>query len=143
MTSIPTETDHEGELSVITLSGYQNVALGGNYAYGIKYNSSKGSNEYWKIDLTTGSEEFLVDFSFSSGGWYPDTFDANETYIGSLGSAGDYKLFSIPDNRLVTLALSSYQSMALGEAYAYGNNCLLYTSPSPRDGLLSRMPSSA
>ena len=24
-----------------------------------------------------------------------------------------------------------------------GNNCLLYTSPSPRDGLLSRMPSSA
>ena len=25
----------------------------------------------------------------------------------------------------------------------YYNNCLLYTSPSPRDGLLSRMPSSA
>ena len=23
------------------------------------------------------------------------------------------------------------------------NNCLIYTSPSPRDGLLSRMPSSA
>ena len=26
---------------------------------------------------------------------------------------------------------------------AYCDNCLLYTSPSPRDGLLSRMPSSA
>ena len=26
---------------------------------------------------------------------------------------------------------------------AYSNICLLYTSPSPRDGLLSRMPSSA
>ena len=26
---------------------------------------------------------------------------------------------------------------------AQGLNCLLYTSPSPRDGLLSRMPSSA
>ena len=26
---------------------------------------------------------------------------------------------------------------------AYFNSCLLYTSPSPRDGLLSRMPSSA
>ena len=26
---------------------------------------------------------------------------------------------------------------------AYFNDCLLYTSPSPRDGLLSRMPSSA
>ena len=27
--------------------------------------------------------------------------------------------------------------------FAEGNACLLYTSPSPRDGLLSRMPSSA
>ena len=32
----------------------------------------------------------------------------------------------------------------LGEVAAIGNgDCLLYTSPSPRDGLLSRMPSSA
>ena len=29
------------------------------------------------------------------------------------------------------------------EEEAYLNTCLLYTSPSPRDGLLSRMPSSA
>ena len=28
-------------------------------------------------------------------------------------------------------------------AYYYARTCLLYTSPSPRDGLLSRMPSSA
>ena len=28
-------------------------------------------------------------------------------------------------------------------AFAQHYNCLLYTSPSPRDGLLSRMPSSA
>ena len=31
---------------------------------------------------------------------------------------------------------------ASGPIY-YGYTCLLYTSPSPRDGLLSRMPSSA
>ena len=30
-----------------------------------------------------------------------------------------------------------------GDINAYTSNCLLYTSPSPRDGLLSRMPSSA
>ena len=29
------------------------------------------------------------------------------------------------------------------EAYDWPDSCLLYTSPSPRDGLLSRMPSSA
>ena len=31
----------------------------------------------------------------------------------------------------------------LALAYSPGVACLLYTSPSPRDGLLSRMPSSA
>ena len=30
-----------------------------------------------------------------------------------------------------------------GKAETYATSCLLYTSPSPRDGLLSRMPSSA
>ena len=30
-----------------------------------------------------------------------------------------------------------------GQAERILNTCLLYTSPSPRDGLLSRMPSSA
>ena len=29
------------------------------------------------------------------------------------------------------------------EAASLSGSCLLYTSPSPRDGLLSRMPSSA
>ena len=49
-----------------------------------------------------------------------------------------YKLLLLPD-------------LYFGEAYANGSaviengtlTCLLYTSPSPRDGLLSRMPSSA
>ena len=31
----------------------------------------------------------------------------------------------------------------IGEVVKLNENCLLYTSPSPRDGLLSRMPSSA
>ena len=41
---------------------------------------------------------------------------------------------------------SSYYQMAvqIAEGVKAGSNgCLLYTSPSPRDGLLSRMPSSA
>ena len=31
----------------------------------------------------------------------------------------------------------------MGDDIGWSNICLLYTSPSPRDGLLSRMPSSA
>ena len=42
-----------------------------------------------------------------------------------------------------------YAAGTYNKLYVYGgstehpNTCLLYTSPSPRDGLLSRMPSSA
>ena len=37
----------------------------------------------------------------------------------------------------------SYFEEAVAVGDAIFNSCLLYTSPSPRDGLLSRMPSSA
>ena len=41
---------------------------------------------------------------------------------------------------------TTFQKIGKGFATSkarHGNVCLLYTSPSPRDGLLSRMPSSA
>ena len=50
---------------------------------------------------------------------------------------------------LVTFSGGQQQQMFLGAAYNNGPagylfiNCLLYTSPSPRDATLSRMPSSA
>ena len=58
------------------------------------------------------------------------------------------------DNRLVlevaqhlgettvrTIAMDATEGLKRGDEVT--NTCLLYTSPSPRDGLLSRMPSSA
>ena len=43
----------------------------------------------------------------------------------------------------VTLC-TSVHTAELKESFSYGiNYCLLYTSPSPRDATLSRMPSSA
>ena len=36
-----------------------------------------------------------------------------------------------------------FESLHNEDAKIMNNSCLLYTSPSPRDGLLSRMPSSA
>ena len=43
----------------------------------------------------------------------------------------------------VTESRESHDSLPIQVKSAKLWNCLLYTSPSPRDGLLSRMPSSA
>ena len=45
--------------------------------------------------------------------------------------------------RLISKKVFLYTEMVTTGAILYGKCCLLYTSPSPRDGLLSRMPSSA
>ena len=39
--------------------------------------------------------------------------------------------------------LTDHFNQIIPKVYQYEETCLLYTSPSPRDGLLSRMPSSA
>ena len=45
--------------------------------------------------------------------------------------------------RCVMSAIERCRTAALGGHVEQCDSCLLYTSPSPRDGLLSRMPSSA
>ena len=45
---------------------------------------------------------------------------------------------------MIRVVLQKLQENGLVKIVPYkGTTCLLYTSPSPRDGLLSRMPSSA
>mgnify|MGYP003314247221 CR=1 FL=1 len=68
--------------------------------------------------------------------------------INNNSSADEYFLSSrnLPwySIALSTIAtnIQGYQFLGMmGSAYLYG--CLLYTSPSPRDATLSRMPSSA
>ena len=46
-----------------------------------------------------------------------------------------------PDEELIRQTLERFLKQP--DVYADPWSCLLYTSPSPRDGLLSRMPSSA
>ena len=50
----------------------------------------------------------------------------------------------LSDGASVTLVMSEEKALELGlQPKAYFRGCLLYTSPSPRDATLSRMPSSA
>ena len=54
------------------------------------------------------------------------------------GGAGAPAAVSVSDDDGQTIPRS-----LLEQSQQSGTSCLLYTSPSPRDGLLSRMPSSA
>ena len=58
---------------------------------------------------------------------------------------GDPKLFKVGDHVNITTDKQFGRKIEAGGIITAirHNICLLYTSPSPRDGLLSRMPSSA
>ena len=92
-----------------------------------------------------------------------DTYDSNEAMLATLkaGKLGSYDV-SVPGDYMVDIMAKEglLDTIAEGELENRGNIedqwldvpfdagrkhsiCLLYTSPSPRDGLLSRMPSSA
>ena len=53
-------------------------------------------------------------------------------------------LFASCDNKVIEVQQEAGFDYGRDAKYILGtDDCLLYTSPSPRDGLLSRMPSSA
>ena len=90
--------------------------------------------DYYEFSLTSGNYTILMTSDSSLYGWNTfqnhrflefDIIDENGTIMRSSSRAGD--LNSLDDSTTFT----------------YTGTCLLYTSPSPRDGLLSRMPSSA
>ena len=86
----------------------------------------RGGPGLW-VASTAGASLLGVDIS-------PTALDAARARAAALG-LGDS----------ATYAEGSYESIPLEAGSARGvlGICLLYTSPSPRDGLLSRMPSSA
>ena len=64
----------------------------------------------------------------------------------------DHEWINIEDHEAATVGITHHAQDALGDVVfvdlpavgtTFKKGCLLYTSPSPRDGLLSRMPSSA
>ena len=60
-------------------------------------------------------------------------FDHCEMYVGNAKQASHYY------QSTMGFSLIAYQGLETGNR----KTCLLYTSPSPRDATLSRMPSSA
>ena len=67
--------------------------------------------------------------------------------VGDLTQAGDEKVIGHELSEDGKVCITLYEDTSAVEKFLPSVNqsttCLLYTSPSPRDGLLSRMPSSA
>ena len=74
--------------------------------------------------------------------------DGRFGYIANVGP-GTVSVLDIKARKLITVlpvsGMVQRMSVSIDDKYAFTSDqtCLLYTSPSPRDGLLSRMPSSA
>ena len=66
----------------------------------------------------------------------------NEVTIEAWIDSADLSLGG-PTRLVAFEGISNIRNFSIGHRFANFYACLLYTSPSPRDGLLSRMPSSA
>ena len=62
-------------------------------------------------------------------------------FAGGYTNTGNYPTTDVVD--IYNTSTDTWSTAQLSQKRGNINACLLYTSPSPRDGLLSRMPSSA
>ena len=97
--------------------------------------------------LSTTAHTPLTSFSTSyqgvrdgyTGNWLKDTSTIPHGFAKAYTTEVPYT--AVYNKIWVGIALTNYTKQWAGNTSFMG--CLLYTSPSPRDGLLSRMPSSA
>ena len=104
--------------------------------YALKTLNHNFKNDYHVGDIFEIKKEFIPDFDFLLGGFPCQPFSAGGKRQGFLDTRG-------------TLFFEIERILAEKKPYGFilenveGMVCLLYTSPSPRDATLSRMPSSA
>ena len=96
--------------------------------------------------LFAGKEPFVIFRRWLEDAKKTELNDPDAIALATVDEEG------MPNVRMVLLRIieddgfiffTNYGSSKAREAFAANKACLLYTSPSPRDGLLSRMPSSA
>ena len=118
------------------------------------------ASKFYALSLTTIGVELLQDNSISNNeGWLVyGRRSASDFFVVSAGEPSFWNANSYVGMSPIHVAFSAPSEGAVKEFYRIGlenggkdngppgnrtSTCLLYTSPSPRDGLLSRMPSSA
>ena len=87
-------------------------------------------------------KNFVYSISKCKADWTTETF-LEETIPRIKQQVGDKKVLLALSGGVDSSTLAFLLNQAIGKQLTCMFICLLYTSPSPRDGLLSRMPSSA
>ena len=100
-----------------------------------------------------GEQTFKLQSSFEPAGDQPEAIRKltegllagaeHQTLLGVTGSGKTFTVANVIQNLAKPTLIISHNKTLAAQLYAEFKGCLLYTSPSPRDGLLSRMPSSA
>ena len=125
----------------ITSSEFKDLTLTGGR---IEHATGRGSTDQTGLAALGGTHE-SNQFDFAGGDWKVTKDLTVQYYYANLDNYYTQQFFGL----IHTLAITEGQSLKTDLRYfktdSSGENssCLLYTSPSPRDGLLSRMPSSA
>ena len=108
------------------------------------------SEEYSKIKLLMNREPNYLELGIFSAMWNEHcSYKSSKIHLKKLpvknknviqGPGENAGVIDIGDGDAIVFKIESHNHPSFIEPY---QGCLLYTSPSPRDGLLSRMPSSA
>ena len=96
-------------------------------------------------------DKLTVDFHAKLNSVTGETGAGKSIILGALGliigNRADLSILKVKDKKCIVEGVFQIQNYNLQlffeEKDLDYDSCLLYTSPSPRDGLLSRMPSSA
>ena len=111
---------------------------------------AKDDTDIWsETKLYSEANAKLNDADFAKCGKYFDKLEARfpfGPYSQQAQINAAYCYWKAQEQAQALVAIDRFIKLFQGSPnldYAYYLNCLLYTSPSPRDGLLSRMPSSA
>ena len=129
---------HEIQVEIVLTDGQSELERGENgtkYVFKVNHDSLDGET-YWRC------------FAFFMACFMSINAVSN-TDVGEL-VAQRHEKEKLMDRVTAMMELNNSVYNVLGDKFKYSirqwkhaNDCLLYTSPSPRDGLLSRMPSSA
>ena len=122
-------------------SGIINIILAKNTLKGLNgvFNMSAGKFDSYGANASLNYKTGKFNFFTNSG--YRDNTD-----MGGAFQDNRYSNNNTYDQFVETRSFERRRqgtNVNIGLDFSLTNNCLLYTSPSPRDGLLSRMPSSA